>query len=147
MVILGGKRKLSPILKGWLEHVKKVSQQQKISYKEAMQKAKTGKYGQQWKHIKSSIMGRKKTHKGGDYAQAPNPYAAVEAPDDDFQNDNGQEMNPGDNAVGTDTTKETNADMYGGRRSRKRSRNRRRTQRRSRSRGRGRSRRRSSRRH
>ncbi len=146
MVILGGKRKLSPILKGWLEHVKKVSQQQKISYKEAMQKAKTGKYGQQWKHIKSSIMGRKKTHKGGDAAQADDYFQnAAQAPNTPYQNDYGQEMNPGDDGGETEINAERNAE--GGRRSRKRSRNRRRTQRRSRSRGRGRSRRRSSRRH
>ena len=60
----GGKRKVNPVLKAWIAHVRKVSTELGIPYgKEAMKKAKHGKYGHEWTMIKKSL---KKVKRGGD---------------------------------------------------------------------------------
>jgi hypothetical protein len=65
MSLTGGKRKLNPTLKAWLVHVEKVAKAEHIPYgKEAMKKAKTGKYGKEWEQIKQSIK-KGKPMKGG----------------------------------------------------------------------------------
>lgn len=65
----GGKRKINPTLRAWIQHVRAVAKSENLPYgKEAMKKAKQGKYGQQWKAISASV---KKGHKGGNYIFNP----------------------------------------------------------------------------
>ena len=65
----GGKRKINPTLRAWIQHVRAVAKSENLPYgKEAMKKAKQGKYGQQWKAISASV---KKGQKGGIYIFNP----------------------------------------------------------------------------
>lgn len=72
MTLTGGKRKANPALKAWVKHVASVAKAENISYgKEAMIKAKTGKYLTQWNQIKATLNKNKKggstdTHEAGD---------------------------------------------------------------------------------
>jgi hypothetical protein len=52
------KKSGNKVLAAWRDHVKVVASEEGMSYgKEAMQKAKSGKYGKQWAQIKNSIKG------------------------------------------------------------------------------------------
>ena len=140
MSLTGGKRKVNKSLKAWVTFVKKVQKEEKLSYKDAIHRAKIRKdKGEKWMT-------------GGDGDGEIMPiYGAEEDTSNDVINTH-EEKNPIDVAIdvakeGTDTPEEINPiqnQMGGGKR-------RRRTMRRSRGRGRGRtarrSRRRSSRRH
>ena len=56
MTQTGGKRKINPTLRAWIQHVRAVAKSENLPYgKEAMKKAKQGKYGQQWKAISASV--------------------------------------------------------------------------------------------
>ncbi len=69
MTQTGGKRKINPTLRAWIQHVRAVAKSENLPYgKEAMKKAKQGKYGQQWKAISASV---KKGQKGGIYIPFP----------------------------------------------------------------------------
>ena len=78
MTQTGGKRKINPTLRAWIQHVRAVAKSENLPYgKEAMKKAKQGKYGQQWKAISASV---KKGHKGGYNPFNPTPTAMGSTP-------------------------------------------------------------------
>jgi len=75
MTQTGGKRKINPTLRAWIQHVRAVAKSENLPYgKEAMKKAKQGKYGQQWKAISASVK------KGGALPPLPMPKIASPAP-------------------------------------------------------------------
>ena len=123
--IAGGKRKVNKSLKAWVAFVKKVQKEEKLSYKDAIHRAKVRKdKGEKWM-------------KGGNYneenLELQGQYDQEDSQGNEYSGDmNGDDMNSDDM---------NGDDMNGGRRRRRR-----RTMRRSRGRRRGRTARRSRRR-
>lgn len=77
MTQTGGKRKINPTLRAWIQHVRAVAKSENLPYgKEAMKKAKQGKYGQQWKAISASVK-KGGMNKAGVGSPAPYPAPKI----------------------------------------------------------------------
>lgn len=119
--IAGGKRKVNKSLKAWVAFVKKVQREEKLSYKEAIHRAKQRKdKGEKWM-------------KGGDGEDSP----TSSEPEDDMT----ETIDIEDGPAGEEIMMDEDEEMAGGRRRRRtmrRSRSARRSRRRSHGRGRSR---------
>ena len=129
--IAGGKRKVNKSLKAWVAFVKKVQREEKLSYKEAIHRAKQRKdKGEKW------MKG------GGEEGATGSDDEEITEETIDVEGMTGSET-PMEETVTAEEIEEEPADMTGGRRRRRRTRKHRRsmrrrsrTARRSRSRGR-----------
>ena len=120
--IAGGKRKVNKSLKAWVAFVKKVQREEKLSYKEAIHRAKQRKdKGEKWM-------------KGGDGEEGPTSSEPEDVTTETIDIEEGP--------AGEEIMMDEDEEMAGGRRRRRtmrRSRSARRSRRRSRGRGRSRS--------
>lgn len=79
MTLIGGKRKVNKSLKAWVAFVKKVQKEEKLSYKDAIHRAKQRKdKGEKW------MIGGNNEMEIEDSEPTENPDSRPESPHDDY---------------------------------------------------------------